>query len=146
MKAASHIRSVILCTIIFTIIIVPITYNYLSVYEIREVTLYDLRVELITDRKTYFLNETIKAIVYLCNDNPYPVNIKQILTYYSTGYSVIDQNKISSIISVTPVEDWITIPAKSNIKFHQQMFTPRFVGEFFIHILGASVTVNIQEI
>jgi len=86
---------------------------FFSEQNVTTVDLSELRIEVVTDKTVYLLNETIEATVYLCNDKLFPVRIRPILQYYITGYSAADPEKISAIVNVTPVKDWVVIPANS---------------------------------
>jgi len=109
----SHSRSVILYALLFVLLASSTIYMFFSEQNVTTVDLSELRIEVVTDKTVYLLNETIEATVYLCNDKLFPVRIRPILQYYITGYSAADPEKISAIVNVTPVKDWVVIPANS---------------------------------
>ena len=98
----SHSRSVILYALLFVLLASSTTYMFFSEQNVTTVDLSELRIEVVTDKTVYLLNETIEATVYLCNDKLFPVRIRPILQYYVTGYSAADPEKISAIVNVTP--------------------------------------------
>ena len=124
-------------------LIASVGYIYFSQFNIPIVTLGDLRVEVVTDKPEYYLNESIEATLYFCNDRSRPVKIKMILHFSYIGYTEGDTERIGADVHISPAEKYFLIPANSRAPYFQATFRPRSPGEFVIGILGASVTVPV---
>lgn len=134
----------ILYLIIFVSLIASVCYVYYSKSYVPIVTLRDLRVEVVTDKPEYNLNESIEATLYFCNDGPRPVKIKMILHFSYIGYTEGDTERIGADVNISPAEEYFLIPANSRAPYFRATFRPQSPGEFIIRILGASVTVNVS--
>jgi len=137
-------------------LITPIAYSFFSEPQTKLVTLSDLEVRVVTDKKEYRVNETIKAVLYVCNNNSYPVRIEPIREIYISGNifssflvgdSVSEPDKIAGILFLDyPAQfQYISIAANSSQVIHEQKFVARLPGEFLINMLGASTTVNVID-
>ncbi|NIM46511.1 MAG: hypothetical protein GTO54_12975 [Nitrososphaeria archaeon] len=124
-------------------LIASVGYIYFSQFNVPIVTLRDLRVEVVTDKPEYYLNESIEATLYFYNDRSRPVKIKMILHFSSIGYTEGDTERIGADVHISPAEKYLFIPANSRAPYFQATFRPRSPGEFIIRILGASVTVPV---
>lgn len=131
--------------------ITPIAYNFFSEPQAKLVTLSDLEVRVVTDKKEYRVNETIKAALYVCNNNSYPVSIAPIreIIISSNIYQIFVEGneRISGILFLDyPASiQYISIAANSSQVIHEQDFVARFPGEFFINMLGASTKIKVID-
>jgi hypothetical protein len=133
-------------------LITPIAYSFFSEPQAKLVTLSDLEVRVVTDKKEYRVNETIKAALYVCNNNSYTVSLEPIREIYISG-NIVSQifvegnERISGILLLDypATFQYISIAANSSQVIHEQEFIARFPGEFLININGASTTVNVID-
>lgn len=131
--------------------ITPIAYNFFSEPQAKLVALSDLEVRVVTDKKEYRVNETIKAALYVCNNNSYPVSLAPIREIYISGnisqIFLSGNERISGLFLLDyPASiQYISIAANSSQVIHEQDFVARFPGEFFINMLGASTTVKVID-
>jgi hypothetical protein len=130
----------------------PIAYSFFSEPQAKFVTLSDLEVRVVTDKKEYRVNETIKAALYVCNNNSYPVSLEPIREIYISGnivsqIIVFELDKIAGILLLDypATFQYISIAANSSQVIHEHEFVARLPGEFLINMLGASTTVNVID-
>ena len=131
-------------------LITPIAYSFFSEPQTKLVTLSDLEIKVVTDKKEYRVNETIKAALYVCNNNSYPVSLEPIREIYISG-NIVSQIIVSELDKITGILlldypatfQYISIAANSSQVIHEQKFVARLPGEFLINMLGASTTVNV---
>jgi hypothetical protein len=123
----------------------PIAYSFFLQPQAKLVTLSDLKVRIVTDKNEYNVNETIRAALYVYNNNPYPVRLEPIREIYISGNSVSESEKISTIcyLDYSAQYQYIFIEASSSLVLYKQEFLTRIPGEFMINMLGASTTVNV---
>ena len=132
--------------------ITPIAYNFFSEPQAKLVMLRDLEVRVVTDKKEYRVNETIKAALYVCNNNSYTVSIAPIREIVISG-NILSQifvsgnERISEILLLDyPANcQYISIAANSSHLIHEQDFVARLPGEFFINMLGASTKIKVID-
>ena len=104
------------------------------------------RVELVTDKREYHINETITARIIIYNENNHPIRIKSITKYSSMGRSKSESNPtVVADVHITPAGEYLTIDGKSNIVPIVEHFHPDKIGEYLISIMGCTTTVNIIE-
>jgi len=133
-------------------LIIPIAYSFFSEPQAKFVTLSDLEVRVVTDKKEYRVNETIKASLYVCNNNSYPVSLEPIRKIYISG-NIVSQIIVSELDKITGILlldypatfQYISIAANSSQVIHEHEFVARLPGEFLINMLGASTTVNVID-
>jgi uncharacterized protein (DUF58 family) len=101
----------------------------------------DLEVELVVDKDTCSLGESVTATVYLTNTRGRDVWLKETGGWLD-GYSVNDPDKWAPI-SITPGRIDLRIPARTRVEYIERSFTPEYPGEFRIEFLGERVTVNV---
>jgi len=139
MKKISSIALISTTLIIFVFLV----FTQYQKTKIPEVNFNSLRKELVTDKVEYNVGEQINATLFVYNDEPYNVKFKAIKNYYITGYSLGDQNKIIDYVSVTTTSEYKIIPKNSRLKIADAVFIPQQEGEFFIQIMGISITLNV---
>ena len=139
----------------FTIIIgAVVILGYLSGFFAQTVPLYELRLEIVTDKAEYVLGETINATFYIVNNRTHSVSITPFNEYELSGNSVSNPNKTFIHVFVDYVADvtTIVIPAGSKYRFEEHSFKPMLKGEFTIQVsiygrndgLSGNLTVMIR--
>ena len=146
-------RKTFISMVVVAALLIPMAYSFFSNPQTKLVTLRDLEIRVITDKKEYRVNETIKVELCVFNNNSYSVMVKPIKEIYVSGNSVyilgnsvIEPQKISGILILDyPAEyQYILIDANSRHVIYKEEFVARLPGEFLINMLGASVSVNVM--
>ena len=138
-------KTLLINLMVAAMVITPMVFSVFSEPQIMFVNLSDLEVRVVTNKKEYYVNETIKAALYVYNNNPYPVRLEPIRVIYISGNYVSDPEKISGIAHIDYAEQYqyILIKANSSKLLFEDEFIVRKLGEFMINMLGASTTVNV---
>lgn len=138
-------KTVLIYLALTAVLITPMAYSLFSEPQTKLVTLSDLEVRVVTDKKEYHVNETIRAALYVYNNNPYPVRLEPIREIYISGNIVSEPYKIAGILLLDypATFQYISIAVNSSQVIHEHEFIARLTGEFLINILGASTTVNV---
>lgn len=149
-----HIRerkSVFIILALAVGLMTPIAYSLLSGPQTKLVTLSDLEVKVVTDKREYSVNETIRVSLIVCNNDSYPVYLEPVREIYIAGnllseFLVLDDgDKVTGILLLDYPADYqyMFIEANSCRVIHEHEFIARHAGEFHINMLGASTTVRV---
>jgi len=128
-------------------LVTPIVYSFFLTPQAKLVTLSDLEVKVVTDKKEYHANETIRAALVVFNNNPYPVRLEPIREMYISGNTVSEPDKIVGILHLdySASFQYISIATNSSHVIHEEKFVARLPGEFRIIMVEVSATVNVID-
>jgi len=138
-------KTLFIYLVLATIVLTPVVYGFFSEPQAKLVTLSDLDVRIVTDKKEYYVNDTIRASLCVYNNNPYPVSLEPIRHIYVSGNIVSDPEKISEMLFLDyPAQyQYISIKANSSQVLHEEEFVARMPAEFMINMNGARTMVKV---
>ena len=143
-------KTLFIYLVLATIVLTPVVYGFFSEPQAKLVTLSDLDIRVVTDKEQYCVNDTIRAALYVYNNNPYPVRLEPIKHIYISGNIVSDNITFGDekIVGMLYLDypgslQYLSIAANSSLVLYEHDFGARLPGEYRIIILGASTTVNV---